>query len=141
MWFYPNKRTLSNQSPKLFSPIKRQSPKPFSPIKRRSPRLSPQYSRLSPPHHYTRMQYSPKQQHSSPLHDKFKECGLKTEYIDVPHVKYTLHRKPIIIEQISKQTKYRKVPITYEYDIETYPVDVIKKPCKQECCNKKSRCN
>jgi hypothetical protein len=48
--------------------------------------------------------------------------------VNVPHITYTLHKKPVVLEKISKDVKYRKVPVTYSFKEHTYPVQVIKSP-------------
>jgi len=49
--------------------------------------------------------------------------------VSVPHIKYTLHQKPVIFEKVSKCITQNQVPITYEYEKKQHPVKVVKSPC------------
>lgn len=63
----------------------------------------------------------------SPIH--FQGCDTSLKTVNIPHVKYTLHQKPVVFEKISKQVSYDKVPITYEYEKKQHPIKVVKSPC------------
>lgn len=49
--------------------------------------------------------------------------------VSVPHVKYTLHQKPVVFEKVSKCVTQNQVPVTYEYEKKQHPVKVVKSPC------------
>jgi hypothetical protein len=60
----------------------------------------------------------------------FKDCGIKKQFINVPHVTYTLHKKPIVLEKISKNVQYNKVPVTFDFQTKKHPTKVISTPCR-----------
>ena len=49
--------------------------------------------------------------------------------VSVPHVKYTLHQKPVVFEKVSKCVSQNQVPVTYEYEKKQHPLKVVKSPC------------
>jgi hypothetical protein len=49
--------------------------------------------------------------------------------VSVPHVKYTLHQKPVVFEKVSKCISQNQVPVTYEYEKKQHPLKVVKSPC------------
>jgi hypothetical protein len=73
---------------------------------------------------------SPKMRPRPEFPSAFKDCGIKNQFINVPHVTYTLHKKPIILEKISKNVHYNKVPVTFDFHTQKHPAKVINTPCR-----------
>ena len=66
--------------------------------------------------------------------DQEDECTRGARYVTVPQVYYTLHRKPVVYESLTKHVGYVKVPVRRFYRRKTHPTRVVKtcghpRPC------------
>ena len=115
-------------SPRPPMTLKPGSPRPpmtLKPISPRPPLLPRPPMTLKPGKPISPIQVIPGKPVSPTM---FKGCP-SSGSISVPHVKYTLHQKPVVFEKVSKCVTQNQVPITYEYEKKQHPVKVVKSPC------------
>lgn len=50
--------------------------------------------------------------------------------VQVPQVKYVLHRKPVVYETVTSEVSYMNVPVQYQYEAKDYP-QAMQSDCAQ----------